>query len=76
MQVTSPEEPHYITALCAASFAAMSGNTSPGEASPSFVQMRRETTAAPAYHLPPHLPPSLQTPAQAPLGLLLLWFKL
>ena len=47
------EEPHYITALCAPSFVAMSGNTSPREARPSFVQMRRETTAAPACHLPP-----------------------
>lgn len=57
LQMTSPEKPHYITAICAPSFAAVSGNTSPGEASPSFVQVRRETTAAPAYHLPPHLPP-------------------
>lgn len=45
--MTSPEKPHYITGLCAPSFVAVSGNTSPGEDSPSFVQKRKETTTGP-----------------------------
>lgn len=42
--MTSPEKSHYITALCAPSFVAVSGNTSPGEDGPSFVQKRQKTT--------------------------------